>query len=137
MYKMYLLNLPSNFLRLLCSFLTDRTLRVHVEGSISRLINLAAGTPRGSCISPILFNIHVNDIPFDQMLQLHCHPSQFADDTGIYGSGEDAQMVANNVQKSLNVMEKWCTKWRINLCHIVHKVPHKTQITYANTPSVS
>ena len=56
------------------------------------------------------------------MLQLHCHPSQFADDTGIYGSGEDAQMVANNVQKSLNVMEKWCTKWRINLC------PSKTKV---------
>ena len=87
MYKLYQLNLPSNFLRLLCSFLSNRSLSVHVEGCKSRPISLRAGTPQGSCLSPILFSIHVNDIPFIDMVG--CQPSQYADDTGLWSTGKD------------------------------------------------
>ena len=113
MYKLSKLNLPTNFLRVLCSFLKARTLSVHVEGSVSREINLKAGTPQGSCLSPILFCIYVNDIPFDDMQD--CHPSQFADDTGLWSSGTDTMATANKIQSSLHKLEKWCKKWRVKL----------------------
>ena len=65
--------LPSNFLRILCSSL------FHVEGSVFRSMMLKAGTPQGSRPSPILFNIFVNHISFDDLA--HCQPSQFAVET--------------------------------------------------------
>ena len=113
MYKLSLLKLPSNFLRVICSFLKHRSLRVHVEGAISREVVLRAGTPQGALLSPILFCIYVNDIPFDQMLG--CSPSQFADDTGIWSSGKDTLSTATRIQNSLNELEKWCKKWRVKL----------------------
>jgi chromosome condensin MukBEF MukE localization factor len=57
--------------------------------------------------------VHVNDIPFEEMIG--CNSNQFADDTGIQGSGKDTRTVAANVQSSLNKMKVWCRKWRVNL----------------------
>merc|ERR1712126_715012 len=111
MYKLHQLNLPKNFLRIICSFLKDRTLKVHVDGSISREVQLQAGTPQGSCLSPILFCIHVNDIPFHEMIG--CQPSQFADDLGIFATGKSIQDVANAMQVALKSIENWCKKWRV------------------------
>ena len=120
MYKLHQLNLPKNFLRILCSFLKDRTLKVHVDGSISREVQLQAGTPQGSCLSPILFCIHVNDIPFHEMIG--CQPSQFADDLGIFATGKNIQDVANAMQVALKSIENWCKKWRVKLA------PSKTNV---------
>ena len=120
MHKLHQLKLPANFLRILCSFLKDRSLRVHVNKSKSRPIPLHAGTPQGSCLSPILFSIYVNDIPFN--LMNGCQPSQYADDTCIWSTGSDSRSTGTAIQNSLNKMEQWCCKWRVKLC------PSKTKV---------
>ena len=120
MYKLYQLNLPKNFLRILCSFLKERSLKVHVDGSVSREVKLGAGTPQGSCLSPILFCIHVNDIPFHEMT--NCQPSQYADDVGLWSTGSKVQDTANTMQNALKITENWCSKWRVKLA------PSKTTV---------
>ena len=45
------------------SFLDDRSLVVHENDEVSSRVNLGAGTPQGSCLSPILYLIYVNDMP--------------------------------------------------------------------------
>ena len=120
MFKLSQLNLPKNFLRLLCSFLKDRTLRVHVEDAKSRMIRLKAGTPQGSCLSPILFSIHVNDMPLQEMPG--CQPSQFADDVGMWSTGKTVKEAVNSIQAALVKMESWCKKWRVKLA------PSKTNV---------
>ena len=120
MYKLHQLKLPSNFLRIMCSFLRDRTLKVHVDGSISREVKLQAGTPQGSCLSPILFCIHVNDIPFNEIIG--CQPSQFADDIGLWTTGKKVLDTAKTMQEALKVVEIWCRKWRVKLA------PSKTNV---------
>ena len=120
LYKIYQLNLPKNFLRILSSFLKDRTLKVHVDGSVSREVQLQAGTPQGSCLSPILFCIHVNDLPFHEMIG--CQPSQFADDIGLFATGRNIQDVASSMQVALKKIENWCKKWRVKLA------PSKTNV---------
>ena len=119
-YKLHQLNLPTNFLRILSSFLKHRTLKVHVDGSVSREVVLQAGTPQGSCLSPILFCIHVNDIPFHDMIG--CQPSQFADDIGLFATGRKIQDIASSMQAALKLIENWCKKWRVKLA------PSKTNV---------
>ena len=119
-YKLHQLNLPTNFLRILSSFMKNRTLKVHVDGSVSREVLLQAGTPQGSCLSPILFCIHVNDIPFHEMA--NCQPSQFADDIGLFATGKRIQEVAHTMQDGLTKIEKWCRKWKVKLA------PSKTHV---------
>ena len=120
MYKLYQFNLPKNFLRLLCSFLKERTLKVHIDNAVSREVKLRAGTPQGSCLSPILFCVHVNDIPFHEMT--NCQPSQFADDVGLWSTGSRVQNTANHMQAALKTTERWCSKWRVKLA------PSKTSV---------
>ena len=54
---------PTKMIRLLSSFLTNRHLRVHQDNAVSNKIELKAGTPQGSALSPILFIFYVNDTP--------------------------------------------------------------------------
>ena len=44
-------NLPDRLIRVLGSFLTDRTLQVTEMGLFSKVVNLRAGTPQGNCLS--------------------------------------------------------------------------------------
>ena len=59
----YKLSIPTKMIRLLSSFLTNRHLRVHQDNAVSNKIQLKAGTPQGSALSPLLFIFYVNDTP--------------------------------------------------------------------------
>merc|ERR1712002_997682 len=79
------LGLPDRLVRVLSSFLTDRTLQVTEMGLFSRVINLRAGTPQGSCLSPLIYIISVNDLPTGE--DTDTSQFQFADDIAVCGSG--------------------------------------------------
>ena len=49
------------------SFTSDRTITVKINDEMSDKVKLNAGTSQGSVFSPLLFLIHVNDIPVDPM----------------------------------------------------------------------
>ncbi len=44
-------------------FLSRRTFKVNVNGSLSQMAEAISGVPQGSVIGPILFVIYVNDLP--------------------------------------------------------------------------
>ena len=80
-YKLMNGSLPRKMVRLISSFLSDRTIKVNCCNNCSEEVTLNAGTPQGSVLSPLLFIIYVNDIP--DMSSLNVRLSQFADDMGI------------------------------------------------------
>lgn len=43
-------------------FLMERTIQVKVGSVSSKTVDIENGTPQGSVISPVLFNIMINDI---------------------------------------------------------------------------
>ena len=107
------LNLPSRIIRLISSFLTDRSLVVLYEGCYSQTVNLKAGTPQGSPLSPLIYIIYVNDYP--EEIQKLCSLSQFADDTALWTSAYTRSHSIRKLQRALNLLESWCRKWRVKL----------------------
>ena len=106
-------SLPRKMVRLISSFLSDRTIKVNCCNNCSEEVTLNAGTPQGSVLSPLLFIIYVNDIP--DMSSLNVKLSQFADDMGIWAHATNAKWVKAKLSKALKLIEVWCSKWRIKL----------------------
>ena len=109
-YKLMNSELPSKIIRLMCSFISDRTITVEMSDKVKP----NAGTPQGSVLSPLLFLMYVNDIPVDPMNN-QVKISQFADDLGMWTFGPNATHVQYRIHKTLSALEKWCSKWRIKL----------------------
>ena len=52
-----------DLLKLLINYLEDRKQRVALNGQASSWRSILAGVPPGSALDPILFLIHINDLP--------------------------------------------------------------------------
>ena len=80
--KLHDMELPGDILRIISSFLTDRTIQVRIGNTLSEVVKLLAGTPQGSILSPLLFILFVNDIPVTQACQLTQYADDIAPETG-------------------------------------------------------
>ena len=99
---------------LLCSFLDDRSLRIFIDGVWSEIVQLEAGTPQGSCLSPIIYIIFVNGFT-DGLINLLIKTSQFADDVGIWASGRSVIETMKKMQSGAGELQAWCRKWFVTL----------------------
>ena len=113
------IGIPTKMIRLLSSFLTNRHLRVHQNSAISNKIELKAGTPQGSALSPLLFIFYVNDTPKPPPGVLI---SKFADDMAAWAIQKQEKRAEKLIQKHLDSLSEWCHKWKIKLN------PSKTQV---------
>ena len=64
----------------LISFLSNRWLRVVLDGKPSQEHPANAGVPQGSILCPTLFLLYINDLPDDAI----CDIAIYADDTTVY-----------------------------------------------------
>lgn len=78
--KLYRIGFRGPFFALLKNYLSCRSQFVSVGGVSSSRVFLKAGVPQGSVLSPLLFNIYVNDL---QSAIPRCKIFQYADDTVI------------------------------------------------------
>ena len=88
------------------SYLTNRTQRCLVNGSLSRICSLKCGVRQGTILGPLLFLIYnyINDLP--NCLTL-CQPRMYADDTHIPYAGVDVNSIQLNVNHDLDNLNKW------------------------------
>lgn len=119
-FKMSRFNFPIEVIKIIQSFLSNRSFNVYLGNTYSQEINITAGCPQGSCLSPILYNIFTADIPTFP----DCVTSIFADDTSILCSDAFATNVISSLQSALSELQNYFNKWNI----LVN--PEKTQAIY-------
>ena len=86
------------------SYLTNRTQRCLVNGSLSRICSLKCGVPRGTILGPLLFLIYINDLP---NCLTSCQPRMCADDTHITYADVDVNSIQLNLNHDLGNLNKW------------------------------
>ena len=68
------------------SFLSNRRLRVVLDGKSSQEYPVNAGVPQGSILGPTLFLLYINGLPDDVI----CNIAMYADDTTLYSKCDQA-----------------------------------------------
>ena len=113
-FKIDKIGLTKQMRNLLFSFLDERTLRVNVDGTWSDVVSLEAGTPQGSCLSPLLYLIFVNDVT-EVLNPEKTTASQYADDLGIWTTQSDVKSATEVIQEAVTALEQWCRKWYVSM----------------------
>ena len=90
----------------LSNFLTNRTMRVVLEGEASEEVGVESGVPQGTVLGPILFLCHINDLPLSVSSQVRL----FADDCLLYRTIDNVQDHLT-LQKDLENLETWAKQW--------------------------
>lgn len=111
--KLYDAGIRGRMLNWIKDFLESRHIQVRVGGTLSSTVLVDNGTPQGSVISPVLFNIMVNDI-FDSIGQ-GFEKSLFADDGAVWKRGRNVYYLFKKMQGALDQVQRWATKWGFRL----------------------
>ena len=80
LHKLRFYGILCQILGLMSSFLSNRRLRVVLNGKSSQEYSVNAGFPQGSILGPTLFLLYINDLPDDVI----CDIAIYADDTTLY-----------------------------------------------------
>ena len=85
----------------------------HITSSVkSNVATMNIGVPQGSVLGPILFLLYINDLPnVSQMFS----STLYADDTTLFASNHDYDMLVNDVSSELEKFSVWCASNRLSL----------------------
>ena len=85
------------------SYLNGRIQSTSVNSASSTPRPVSCGIPQGSILGPLLFILHINDLPAGLK---HCKVSMYADDTLLYCEGTDINEISiNRSMKICNMLK--------------------------------
>lgn len=105
--KLYLLGFRGPFHDILKSYLCNRFQIVAVDSHFSSKSPIKAGVPQGSILSPLLFNIFIND--FSSAIS-RCTVYQYADDTVLLAKHVCYQSAIKMLQNDVHNAVDWFSK---------------------------
>jgi hypothetical protein len=85
------------------SYLTNRTQKVDINGTLSNILSIACGVFQGSVLGPILFLCYINDIFNATSLATFL----FADDTTCLAENQNLKDLITYVNAELNKLAVW------------------------------
>ena len=103
------------------AFLTNRKMRVVVDGESSASAPVLSGVPQGTVLGPLLFLIYINDMP--DVVSEGTFIRLFADDCLAYRRVKTAEDQAI-LQRDLKALNDWASRWGMRFnpakCQIMH-----------------
>jgi len=114
-FKLLKTGLPIYLCRWINEFLKDRKFQVKINNKLSTMKSIRRGTPQGCIISPICFNVYINDIPLVEEVNGEMS-LLFADDLGdLFIADEINSRLKWRIEMRLNKLETWFFRWRLTL----------------------
>ena len=106
LHKMKLYGVDGNINSWLSDFLTNRKMKVVVDGEESDSVTVDSGVPQGTVLGPLLFLCHINDLPDAVKSTVRL----FADDCLLYRSirNMDDHLA---LERDLQQLETWAKTW--------------------------
>ena len=86
------------------SFLTNRTQRVRIGGTLSSPLGLETGVPQGGILSPIVFTLYTADM---ELWIKHSTLVNFADDTTTYTTSKEARHIKDSLEEDAKQVLKF------------------------------
>jgi hypothetical protein len=102
--KLYYYSFDNNSTQLIGNYLSKRSIKINVNGTLSSSKPLSIGVPQGSVLGPLLFIIFINDMCY---LDLHSKLILFADDTTLSTFGKLPSDIINKLEEDLGKISDW------------------------------
>jgi len=101
MKRLEKIGIPGDMLKILESWLTDRTAYVEVSGTCSSYFRVNCGTVQGSILGPVLFNLFIGPLIRAEKILA------YADDNYPIGIGKTKDAALADLQQKVIMAEKW------------------------------
>ena len=113
MHKLIRNNYPIYLIKILKSYLENRSAFVSCQFANSFTFNVTSGVPQGSLIAPHLFNLFLNDIP----IPTKGHLALYADDTAYFVQApwKNLKSIKSELIKTVGHLQKYFHDWKISL----------------------
>ena len=115
LHKLKSYGISGQIFSLISSFLSNRRLRVVLDGKSSQEYTVNAGVLQGSILGPTLFLLYINDL-----LDVICDIAIYADDTTLYSRCDQASdlwqqlELASELESDLRDLVDWGKKWLVD-----------------------
>lgn len=110
-YKMHKLNFPLYLVKLTKSFLSERTLKVSSNDTVSNKKPIRAGVPEEAVLLPTLNSIYISDFA----PQRDCNVAFYWDDSAIISKSKLTNTFIRKLEKGLKACNKYYAKWKIKV----------------------
>ncbi|GFN96538.1 RNA-directed DNA polymerase from mobile element jockey [Plakobranchus ocellatus] len=99
---------PFNYRPIALTSCLYRHFKLKAENTFSSSYHQENGVAQGSILSPMLFNLKINNI--SKSVSKHVNASLFVDDFAIYTEGKHLQHLERTIQLCINNVQKWVSE---------------------------
>ena len=114
--KLEHMGIRGNVLNVIRDFLSNRTLKVSVNGKLSETKMVLSGVPQGSVLGPLLFVLFINDLPDNIKSAIKV----FADDVKLIGNASHQHDIEDDLKELEHWEKLWLLSFNVDKCKVLH-----------------